>query len=167
MSFRDSALRAAQSARGIPQRLGLRTIRVWVRRSTRTNAALLTGGAETHADIELEPRPAVSRVETADPSYWGAEAVGLVDGQALAEYYEIGPITPKHSAGGYSIADLLPLTTTTKTANRILLADDAEGGLLGTVPVEFEIVSVRGQDKGRALRWMLLVRRVREHARNG
>jgi hypothetical protein len=62
---------------------------------------------------------------------------------------------------------LLPLTTTTKTANRILLADDAEGGLLGTVPVEFEIVSVRGQDKGRALRWMLLVRRVREHARNG
>ena len=61
----------------------------------------------------------------------------------------------------------MPLTTTTTQASRVLLADAETGGLLGTTPVEFEVVSVKGQDKGRSLRWELLVRRVRNHETDG
>jgi hypothetical protein len=165
--LRGSLLAAVEAARAIPEALGLRTIRVWIRAATRTQPALVPGGVTSTVDTELAPRPAVVRLETVDPSYWGAEAVGLVQGTALAEVYQIGPITPAHDGGGYSYADLVPLTTTTTQASRVLLADAEAGGLLGTTPVEFEVVSVKGQDKGRSLRWELLVRRVRNHETDG
>lgn len=167
MSLRDSLLRVAARARAIPQALGLRTIKVWIRSSTRTTAALITGGTTTNTDVELSPRPAVVELESVDPSYWGAEAAGLVQGTALAELYQIGPITPDHATGGYSWSELRPLATTPKNASRFLLADADAGGKLGTSAVEFELVSIKGQDKGRSFRWMLLVRRCRTHATNG
>lgn len=167
MTPRSSLLAAVEAARAIPQALGLRTIRVWVRSSVRSRAALLAGGSTANADTELVPRPAVVRLETVDPSYWGAEAVGLVQGTALAELYQIGPITPDHASGGYAFSDLVPLTTTPTDASRVLLADDAAGGSLGTDPVEFEVVSIKGQDKGRSFRWELLVRRARTHSVDG
>lgn len=167
MTLRPGLLRVVERARAIPQRLGLRTIRVWIRASVRTVPALLPGGSTTNTDVELSPRPAVVELETADPSYWGAEAAGLTSGFALSEVYQIGPITPEHASGGYSLSDLVPLTSTPTNASRVVLADEAAGGKLGTSGVEFEVVSIKGQDKGRSLRWMLLVRRVRTHSTNG
>ncbi len=167
MTLRGSLLRAVERARAIPQALGLRTIRVWIRSSVRTRPALLTGGTIANTDVELVPRPAVVRLDTVDPSYWGAEAVGLTQGLALSEVYQIGPITPAHATGGYAYADLVPLTSTPTDASRVLLADAEAGGTLGTTPIEFEVVSLKGQDKGRSLRWEMLVRRVREHGTNG
>lgn len=167
MTARAALLRVASRARGVPERLGLRTIRVWIRSSTRTTAALLTGNTTTNTDTELSPRPAVVELEAADPSYWGAEAAGLTNGYGLAELYQIGPVTPDHASGGYSWSELRPLATTPTNASRVLLADAESGGKLGTSAVEFELVSIKGQDKGRSLRWMLLVRRCRTHATNG
>ena len=167
MTARAGLLRIVNRARAIPQALGLRTIRVWIRSSVRTRPALLTGGTTTTTDVEITPRPAVVRLDSVDPSYWGAEAIGLVQGQALVELYRIGPITPEHASGGYSLTDLVPLTTTTTNASRIALADDAAGGMLGTTPVEFEVVALKGQDKGRSFRWEMLVRRVRTHSTDG
>ncbi len=167
MTLRAGLLRIVDRARAIPQALGLRTIRVWIRSSVRTVAALLPGGTTTATDVELSPRPAVVEIETVDPSYWGAEAVGLTSGYSHAELYQIGPVTPSYAGGGYTWSDLRPLITTPTDATRVLLADTEAGGKLGTTAVEYELVSVRGQDKGRSLRWMLLVRRVRTHSING
>lgn len=167
MSFRDATLRAVQAARKVPQALGLRTIRVWIRAATRTRPALLPGGTTSAVDVEIMPRPAVVQLETVDPSYWGAEAVGLTQGYAQSELFQIGPITPEHTAGGYSKDDLIPLTASTTQASRFLLADERAGGLLGTTGVEFELVQLRGQDKGRNFRWVALVRRVRAQGRDG
>ena len=167
MGFRESTLAAVAAARAIPQALGLRTIRVWIRQSTRSNAALLSGNTTTNVDAEMVPRPAVVEQETVDGSYWGAEAAGLVSGYANAEVYEIGPVTPDYGPGGYSWTDLRPLTTTPARATRFLLADADSTGKLGTTGVEFELVSIKGQDKGRSFRWMLLVRRVRAQGTNG
>lgn len=167
MTLRAGLLRAIERARAIPQSLGLRTIRVWIRSSTRTRPALLDGGTTSNVDVELSPRPAVVRLETVDPSYWGAEAVGLAQGLTQFELYQIGPITPAHDGGGYSLSDLIPLTSTPTSASRVLLADESAGGMLGTTPVEFEVVSLKGQDKGRSFRWEMLVRRVRNHATDG
>lgn len=167
MTLRTSLLAVAGRARAIPQALGLRTIRVWTRGSVRTTSALIDGGSTTNTDVELSPRPAVRELDTVDASYWGAEAAGLTAGYALADLFEVGPITPDHTGGGYTWAELRPLTTTPTNASRILLADDAAGGKLGTAKVEFEIVAVKGQDKGRSFRWMLLVRRCRTHSTDG
>lgn len=167
MSLRLAALAAANAARAIPERLGLRTIRVWIRQSTRSNAALLPGNTTANVDTEIVPRPAVVEQETVDGSYWGAEAAGLVSGYANAELYEIGPITPDYGPRGYSWTDLRPLTTTPARATRFLLADVDGTGKIGTTGVEFELVAIKGQDKGRSFRWMLLVRRVRAQGTNG
>jgi hypothetical protein len=48
-----------------------------------------------------------------------------------------------------------------------LLADADGTGKLGTNGVEFELIAIKGQDKGRSFRWMLLVRRVRAQGTNG
>jgi hypothetical protein len=167
MTFRNAALAAASAARAIPQALGLRTIRVWIRQSTRSNAALLPGNTTSNVDVEIVPRPAVVEQETVDGSYWGAEAAGLVGGVANAELYQIGPVTPDWGPGGYSWTDLRPITTTPSRATRFLLADVDGTGKLGTTGVEFELVAIKGQDKGRSFRWMLLVRRVRAQGTNG
>lgn len=167
MTLRLAALAAANAARAIPERLGLRTIRVWIRQSTRSNAALLPGNTTATVDTEIVPRPAVVEQETVDGSYWGAEAAGLVSGYANAELYEIGPITPDYGPRGYSWTDLRPLTTTPSRATRFLLADADGTGKIGTTGVEFELVAIKGQDKGRSFRWMLLVRRVRAQGTNG
>lgn len=167
MTLRTSLLRAVNAARRVPQNLGLRTIRVWIRSSERALPALIAGGSTTNTDVELDPRPAVRELDTVDASYWGAEAAGLASGFAQSEIYEIGPITPDYGAGGYSWGDLRPLVTTTTDTTRIVLADAEAGGKLGTTAVECELVQVRGQDKGRALRWMLLVRRCRPNATDG
>lgn len=167
MSLRDDLLPVIEELRQIPADLGFRTIRVWVRGSVRSKAALLTGGTTANTDTEILPTPAVVEQDAVDPSYWGAEAAGLVQGQALSELYLIGPITPSYTGGGHDWASLRPLTTTPTDASRILLADRGAGGKLGTTPVEFELISIKGRDKGRSLRWMLLVRRVRTHSVNG
>lgn len=167
MTLRASLLRAVNAARKIPQQLGVRTVRVWIRSSVRTLPALIPGGSTTNIDVELDPRPAVRELDSVDPSYWGAEAAGLTSGVAFADLYEIGPITPEHGSGGYSWDELRPLTTTTTDTTRIVLADVEAGGKLGTTGVEFELVAAKGQDKGRAFRWMLLVRRTRTHSTDG
>lgn len=167
MTLRDDLRAIAESVRAIPQEMGLRAIRVWIRAATRTKAALLPGGTTSNADVEIVPRPAVVQLETVDPSYWGAEAVGLTQGYAQSELFQIGPITPEHTAGGYSKDDLIPLTASTTQASRFLLADERAGGLLGTTGIEFELVQLRGQDKGRSFRWMALVRRARAMGRDG
>lgn len=167
MGFRESTLAAVAAARGIPQTLGLRTIRVWIRQATRSNAALLPGNTTAYVDTEISPRPAVVEQDTVDGSYWGAEAAGLVSGYANADVYEIGPVTPDYGPGGYAWTDLRPLTTTPARATRFLLADADGTGKLGTGGTEFELVAIKGQDKGRSFRWMLLVRRVRAQAVNG
>lgn len=167
MSLRASLLKIVGKARGVPSNLGLRTIRVWVRGSVRSKAALITGGTTINTDTEILPTPAVVEQDAVDPSYWGAEAAGLVQGQALSELYQIGPITPSYAGGGYDWTTLKSLTVTTTDAARILLADRDAGGKLGTTPVEFELLAIKGQDKGRSFRWMMLVRRVRTHSVNG
>lgn len=167
MTLRSSLLAVAERVRAIPQSLGMRTVRVWIRGSVRTMPALLDGGTTTNTDTELSPRPAVRELDTVDPSYWGAEAAGLASGYANAELFEIGPITPDHASGGYAWSDLRPLTTTPTNASRILLADAEAGGKLGTTKIEFELLEIKGQDKGRSFRWMLLVRRCRTHSVNG
>lgn len=167
MTLRDDLRAIASDVRGIPQAMGLRAIRVWIRASVRSRPALLTGGTVTTTDVEIVPRPAVVAIDTVDPSYWGAQAAGLVGGQALSEFYQIGPVTPPHDGGGYSFGDLVPLTSTTTDASRILLADVDSTGMLGTTPVEFELVTLKGQDKGRSFRWELLVRRVRANNNDG
>jgi hypothetical protein len=167
MSLRDSLLALADSVRSIPATLGLRTIRVWIRSSTCTKAALIAGGSTANTDVEITPRPAVVEQDAVDASYWGAEAAGLVQGQSLTDIYQIGPITPDFAAGGYALGDLLPIRSTPTSASRILLADEAAGGKLGTTAVEFELLAIKGQDKGRSLRWTLLVRRCRTNSVNG
>ena len=167
VTLRASLLRAVNAARAVPQSLGLRTIRVWVRSSIRTLPALLPGGTTSSTDVEMVPRPAVRELDTVDASYWGAEASGLVSGFAQSEIYAIGPITPDHVSGGYSWSDLRPLVTTTTDTTRFVLADAEAGGKLGTTPIEFELVQARGQDKDRSVRWMLLVRRCRPNATDG
>jgi len=167
VTLRDNLRGLAERLRGIPQAMGLRAIRVWIRASVRSRPALLTGGTVTTTDVEITPRPAVVAIDTVDPSYWGAATVGLIQGEAQAEFYQIGPITPPHDGGGYSFGDLVPLTSTTTNASRILLADVDSTGMIGTTPVEFELVTLKGQDKGRSFRWEMLVRRVRANNNDG
>lgn len=75
MTLRDDLRAIASDVRGIPQAMGLRAIRVWIRASVRSRPALLTGGTVTTTDVEIVPRPAVVAIDTVDPSYWGAQAV--------------------------------------------------------------------------------------------
>ena len=76
----------------------------------------------------ISPRPKVEATGAGAVSAYGggygsASAGGLVAGE-----YTIGPITLNHSAGGYSVQDLLPVGALDKTVS-VLLAGD---GFIGT-----------------------------------
>lgn len=91
MAFVPGILAAVNAIRGIPTTMGLRGSRVYLRCGEWTptvGAAEIGKGALTNTDEELLPRP---RVED-------------MPGQRL----RVGPITPSHTGGGYSAADLSP-----------------------------------------------------------
>jgi len=83
MSFRSALLPRVRAVRAIPQSLGVRTSQVFVR----TRAA-----DGTVTDLEILPRPRIEEVDGAD-------------------VINVGPITPSHAGGGYTIDQLAPART--------------------------------------------------------
>lgn len=93
----------ADRMRGLPQRLDERPTTVKVR--TRTWASGRTGdtsGPVTDVDLLLTPTPRVREVSSSEiASSAGRYAVGD---------FKVGPVTPVHTGGGYTEAQLAPTT---------------------------------------------------------
>lgn len=89
MSFRDDLLPVVDDARGIATDLGLRQHSVTIRTETFPDEAHI-GTSPTVSDLTLSPRPKVRESSS---------------GRKL----KVGPITPSHSGGGYTAAQLNPL----------------------------------------------------------
>jgi hypothetical protein len=86
VSFRDDLLGVVDLARAIPADLGLREYSIVIRTETFGSDGR-TGAASSTTDVTLSPNPKVREKD---------------NGRRLV----VGPITPDHSAGGYTPAEL-------------------------------------------------------------
>lgn len=162
MTFRDDILPDVLAIRGIPEAFGIRTITVKLRVET-WSADINTPGAtlSSTSDLVVTPRPKVRLAGEEVAVYYGAGPPDGVTGVGSANIYEVGPITPACTAGGYSVLDLLRNTTTT-AARRVLLLLAGDGiGATATTDVVHEIVRI---DSTRPFRQMLTVRQAAQTA---
>lgn len=90
MSFQDSLRSLANGVRGIATDFGVRNYSVTIRTETFADSNQL--GTPTVSDLTLTPRPKVREASM------GRELI-------------VGPITPSHSGGGYTVAQLNPVET--------------------------------------------------------
>lgn len=155
MTLRSRLLPAVDRIRGIRARFGMATIRVKLRVETWTGDINTAGVTASNTDALMSPQPKCVMVGEEVAAFYGRGDADPVTGSPTAAVYEIGPITPEHTSGGYSVLDLL--SNTTPTAARrclVLLAGDGLGATT-TTDVLFEIVKV---DSSRAFRTMIIVR---------
>lgn len=140
MSLRDDLLPMLEQIRAIPEDLGMRTIRVWVRSQSRT-AAFGLAGTTTDTDTEITPRPKC--VRNADKEgFYGASMAPRADGKGIRRVYEIGPITPDHATGGKKVSELFGVGATDAARPLVMMADQDNAGDLGVTRVAFKILSV-------------------------
>lgn len=140
MTFRDDILPDVNDIRGIPEALGIRTITVKLRVETWDADINTAGAASTVSDLVVTPRPKVRLASEETAVYYGGGPVDPQTGVGSAAVYEIGPITPACTAGGYSVLDLLRNTTTT-AARRVLVLLAGDGiGDTATEDVVHEIL---------------------------
>ena len=88
MTFLDELRATANAARAIPTDMGLRPYVVVIRIETYNDASQL--GAPTITDLTLTPRPKVRE-------------------ESSGRELKVGPITPEHTGGGYTVAQLNPV----------------------------------------------------------
>ncbi len=132
-----NALRAIADAVR-PIAVPIRTTRVTVR--TRVWPAQLGIGTPIDTDVTLDPYIKVREVTRRDiASSGGKLEIGDV---------EIGPITPSHPGGGYTIAQIAPVATTPLTQIIYVLS--------GAIAGEYRRVE---EHTARPLRYMLVLRR--------
>ncbi len=141
MSFRTDILASLEAIRAIPEALGLRDVRVWVRDETSTQA-FNTGGDVSVIDDEVSPRPKVVATKE-QPGFPGGAIAPAYDGRAARRRFTVGPLTRSHSAGGFLLLDLFPVTTTAARRPLIVLADADGDGEIGETPVAFRVEAVR------------------------
>lgn len=141
MTLRDELLSIAADVRTLPQSLGIRRVRVWLRSQSST-AVLNTGGTITTTDTEVLPRPRVA-LPKEQPGWPGGAIAPAYDGRAARRRFTIGPLTREHTAGGYKLTELFPVTPTARARPLIALADESDDGEIGTTAVAFRVESVR------------------------
>lgn len=155
MTFRDDILPDVLAIRGIPEDYGIRTILVKLRVETWTADINAGGTLSSTSDLTITPRPKVRLASEEVAVYYGNGPVDAVSGVNTAAVYEVGPITPSCTAGGYSVLDLLRNTSTT-AARRVLITLAGDGiGSTATEDVVHEIVRI---DSTKPFRQMLTVR---------
>lgn len=144
MSIRSSALKLAGKLRGLPSSPGVDIYTTSVTIRTRTNSGGRVGaeGVKTDSDLVITPRPKVREVSQREIAGSG--------GRYVAGDVKVGPITPAHSGGGYTEAQLAPTAGTNGVQVIYVLA----GGVAG----EYLRVDLQTD---RALSYFLVLRRKR------
>lgn len=154
MGFKDSIRRAAEAGR--------RAAEPFVRPTTVTvTVDVYSGpvGADgstllSSTPTTISPNPKVSAAGSAGPSAFGGGFASSSAGGLEATEFTIGPITLKHSAGGYDVDDVIPAGDVTKEIY-VLLA----GGAFESTGERFEVVP-GSLDATRAHQFSFRVRRV-------
>jgi len=156
MTFRSSLLATVAAARAIPQTLGLRNTTVTVVVET-WSAAVGTDGAVLASTVStvLTPTPKVTAQGANGESAFGGGFASQSAGGLVATEYEIGPITPDHTTGGYSWSELLPTGDVTKDVYVLLVGENFTGS-----GERFEVVP--GSLVGGSFRYTFRVRRVNQ-----
>lgn len=90
MSFRDNLRKLAEDVRGIAPDFGVREYTIVIRTETYSSETQL--GTPTVSDLTLTPSPKVRE-------------------SAMGRELKVGPITPSHPTGGYTVAQLNPVET--------------------------------------------------------
>lgn len=144
MSLRTSALKIANKLRALPSKPALDIYTTSVTIRTRTNAGGRIGvdAVKTDVDVVIRPRPKVREVNQREIAGSG--------GLYQAGDVKVGPITPAHSGGGYTAAQLAPVTST----NGVEIIYVLSGGVTG----EYKRVDLTTD---RAFSYWLLLRRKR------
>jgi hypothetical protein len=106
MAFRDDLLPIVSAIRAIPTTYGVRQHEVVIRTTTWATADRL--GTPTVANLTITPRPKVREA---------------ANGRELL----VGPITPNHSGGGYTVAQLNPDATNAPNVDSVYLVTGPNG----------------------------------------
>lgn len=156
MTLRSSLLATVARIRSIPQTLGLRNTTVTVVVET-WSAAVGTSGATLSSTVStvLTPTPRVTAQGDGGASAFGGGYASQSAGGLVATEYEIGPVTPDHTSGGYSWSDLIPTGDVTKEVYVVLAGENFTGS-----GERFEVVP--GSLVGASFRYTFRVRRVNQ-----
>lgn len=142
MTLRDRLLPAVNRIRGLRGRFGLTTITVKLLKRTWTGDINTTGATSGDDIVLMSPQPKVRKASEEVSLFYGAGPADRVAGSPTLDVYEIGPITPAHTAGGYSVLNLLRDVNPTAARQCLLtLAGDGIGDT-ATTDVLFELVKV-------------------------
>lgn len=128
MAFKDAIRRAAEAGRRAAQPFTRPTtvtvyVDVWSGPVGTDGATLLSSTPTT-----ISPNPKVSAAGSAGPSAFGGGFASSSAGGLEATEFNIGPITLKHSTGGYDVDELLPAGSV-NTEVYVLLSGGAFEGL--------------------------------------
>lgn len=121
MSLRASALKIANKLRALPSKpaLDVYTTKVTIRTRTWAGGRVGLEGGSSDVDAVIRPRPKVRDISQREVAGSG--------GRYQAGDVKVGPITPRHSGGGYSEAQLAPSASANGTEILYVL----EGGVTG------------------------------------
>jgi hypothetical protein len=112
MTLIDRARRAANYGRRRADTIGYRDVIVTIGLETHSAPIDTLGETVTSsidaAGIVLNPRPRVRKMDAIEASAYGGGPLSASTGEPILDTYEVGPITPAHAGGGYTLAQLLP-----------------------------------------------------------
>lgn len=144
--FRAAADRGRRAAAAVGMRPTTVTLRQYTYASDIADGVSPSGPP---AETVLSPSPKVRLLSDDKSSMYGANLTASIQGRALLNTYEVGPITPAFTGGGTSVATLLGTNDKRHRMRIVLTGDDFVGG-----SEEFVIVKL---DTTRPIRIMLIV----------
>jgi len=109
VTLRTDLLPLANTLRTLGADFGVYDVDVVVRVRTYSGAVNADGSAvSSTTSTTLSPRPKVRKLSEGEGSYLGGGTLDASNGKLLANEIEVGPITPDHTSGGYTLAELVP-----------------------------------------------------------
>lgn len=121
MTLRDDLLPLANTLRTLGDTFGVYDVDVVVRVRTYSGAVNANGTTlSSTSSTTLSPRPKVRRISEGDGSFFGGGTLDASNGKLLADELEVGPITPDHATGGYTLAELAPAGASNKRVDLLI-----------------------------------------------